>query len=73
MSKVHILTNVWGRFVNSARVELVADRWEEVWGSGCIALDAAQAEMGMAEDMHIGEGVEVFLGNGVRVLRLHCG
>jgi hypothetical protein len=64
---------MWGQFVNSARVELVADGWEEVWGSGCIALDAAQAEMGMAVDMHIGEGVEVFLGNGVRVLRLRCG
>jgi hypothetical protein len=28
LSKVHILTNMWRRFVNSVRVELVADRWE---------------------------------------------
>ncbi|KAJ7878857.1 hypothetical protein B0H14DRAFT_2711114, partial [Mycena olivaceomarginata] len=46
------------------RAELVADGWEEVWGSGDIALDAAQAGVGMAVDMRIGEGAEVFLGNG---------
>jgi hypothetical protein len=73
LSRVYILTNAWGWFVNSVRAELVADGWEEVWGSGDIALDAAQAGVGMAVDMRIGEGAEVFLGNGVRVLRLRCG
>ncbi|KAJ7364800.1 hypothetical protein DFH08DRAFT_277452 [Mycena albidolilacea] len=64
LSRVYILTNAWGWFVNSVRAELVADGWEEVWGSGDIALDAAQAGVGMAVDMRIGEGAEVFLGNG---------
>jgi hypothetical protein len=36
-----------------------------VWGSGDIVLDSAQAGVGMAVDMRIGEGAEVFLGNGV--------
>ncbi|KAF7364705.1 hypothetical protein MVEN_00340300 [Mycena venus] len=64
LSRVYILTNAWGWFVNSVRAELVKDGWTEVWGSGDIALDSAQAGVGMAVDMRIGEGAEVFLGNG---------
>ncbi|KAJ7916021.1 hypothetical protein B0H13DRAFT_2323718 [Mycena leptocephala] len=44
LSRVYILTNAWGWFVNSVRAEL--------------------AGVGMAVDMRIGEGAEVFLGNG---------
>ncbi|KAJ7814059.1 hypothetical protein B0H13DRAFT_2465316 [Mycena leptocephala] len=64
LSRVYILTNAWGWFVNSVRAELVKDGWTEVWGSGDIVLDSAQAGVGMAVDMRIGEGAEVFLGNG---------
>ncbi|KAJ6453085.1 hypothetical protein C8R45DRAFT_1039525 [Mycena sanguinolenta] len=64
LSRVYILTNAWGWFVNSVRSELVKDGWDEVWGSGDIVLDPAQAGVGMAVDMRIGEGAEVFLGNG---------
>ncbi|KAJ7140132.1 hypothetical protein C8R46DRAFT_1361342 [Mycena filopes] len=64
LRRVYILTNAWGWFVNSVRGELVRDGWEEVWGSGDIVLDAAQAGVGMAVDMRIGEGAEVFVGNG---------
>ncbi|KAJ7704987.1 hypothetical protein B0H17DRAFT_1166704 [Mycena rosella] len=64
LRRVYILTNAWGWFVNSVRAELVRDGWDEVWGSGDIVLDAAQAGVGMAVDMRIGEGAEVFLGNG---------
>ncbi|KAJ7028433.1 hypothetical protein C8F04DRAFT_1398948 [Mycena alexandri] len=64
LRRVYILTNAWGWFVNSVRKELVRDGWEEVWGSGDIVLDAAQTGVGMAVDMRIGEGAEVFLGNG---------
>ena len=41
----------------------------EAWGSSDITLDAARAG-GMAVDMRIGEGAEVFLGNGVHMLCL---
>ncbi|KAJ7214062.1 hypothetical protein GGX14DRAFT_518965 [Mycena pura] len=64
LTRVYILTNAWGWFVNSVRSELMKDGWTEVWGSGDITLDAAQAGVGMAVDMRIGEGAEVFLGNG---------
>ncbi|KAJ7490675.1 hypothetical protein FB451DRAFT_624133 [Mycena latifolia] len=64
LKRVYILTNAWGWFVNSVRAELLADGWDEVWGSGDIVLDSAQAGVGMAVDMRIGEGAEVFLGNG---------
>ncbi|KAJ7643537.1 hypothetical protein FB45DRAFT_277586 [Roridomyces roridus] len=64
LSRVYVLTNAWGWFVDSVRRELVKDGWTEVWGSGDIVLDAAQAGVGMAVDMRIGEGAEVFLGNG---------
>ncbi|KAF8215198.1 hypothetical protein K438DRAFT_1561906 [Mycena galopus ATCC 62051] len=64
LSRVYILTNAWGWFVNDVRKELVEDGWTEVWGSGDMVLDAAQAGVGMAVDMRIGEGAEVFLGNG---------
>lgn len=64
LRRVYILTNAWGWFVNSVRAELLADGWAEVWGSGDIVLDSAQAGVGMAVDMRIGEGAEVFLGNG---------
>ncbi|KAJ7044221.1 hypothetical protein C8F04DRAFT_1250167 [Mycena alexandri] len=64
LRRVYILTNTWGWFVNSVRKELVRDGWEEVWGSVDIVLDAAQTGVGMAVDMRIGEGAEVFLGNG---------
>ncbi|KAJ6585570.1 hypothetical protein B0H19DRAFT_926051 [Mycena capillaripes] len=64
LARVYILTNAWGWFVNSVRTELVKDGWSEVWGSGDIVLDSAQAGVGMAVDMRIGEGAEVFLGNG---------
>ncbi|KAJ7456755.1 hypothetical protein B0H11DRAFT_2153812 [Mycena galericulata] len=64
LQRVYILTNAWGWFVDSVRAELLADGWAEVWGSGDIVLDSAQAGVGMAVDMRIGEGAEVFLGNG---------
>nr|GAT53637.1 predicted protein [Mycena chlorophos] len=64
LSRVYILTNAWGFFVSSVRSLLVADGWSEVWASGDIVLDSAQAGVGMAVDMRVGEGAEVFLGNG---------
>ncbi|KAF7327986.1 hypothetical protein MKEN_00379100 [Mycena kentingensis (nom. inval.)] len=64
LARVYILTNAWGWFVNSVRSELVADGWSEVWASGDITLDAAQAGVGMAVDMRIAESADVFLGNG---------
>ncbi|KAJ7228124.1 hypothetical protein B0H12DRAFT_232846 [Mycena haematopus] len=64
LSRVYVLTNAWGWIVDSVRKELLRDGWDEVWGSGDIVLDAAQAGVGMAVDMRIGEGAEVFLGNG---------
>ncbi|KAJ7198081.1 hypothetical protein GGX14DRAFT_666842 [Mycena pura] len=60
----------WGWFVNSVRLELMKDGWMEAWGSSDITLDAVQAGVGMAVDMRIGEGAEVFLGNGVHMLCL---
>ncbi|KAJ7200654.1 hypothetical protein B0H12DRAFT_1289038 [Mycena haematopus] len=64
LSRVYVLTNGRGSFVDSVRKELLRDGWDEVWGSGDLVLDAAQAGVGMAVDMRIGEGAEVFLGNG---------
>ncbi|KAK7022261.1 hypothetical protein R3P38DRAFT_3317624 [Favolaschia claudopus] len=64
LNRVYILTNAWGWFVNSVRSELVKDGWVEVWASADIMLDSAQAGVGMAVDMRIAEGAEVFLGNG---------
>ncbi|KAF7298988.1 hypothetical protein MIND_00847000 [Mycena indigotica] len=64
LQRVYILTNAWGWFVNSVRSELITDGWREIWASGDITLDPAQAGVGMAVDMRIAEGAEVFLGNG---------
>ncbi|KAJ7274049.1 hypothetical protein C8J57DRAFT_1434770 [Mycena rebaudengoi] len=64
LSRVYILTNGWGWFVDSVRSALLADGWAEVRGSGDLLLDGAQAGVGMAVDMRVGEGAEVFLGNG---------
>ncbi|KAJ6607033.1 hypothetical protein B0H10DRAFT_2228341 [Mycena sp. CBHHK59/15] len=36
LRRVYVLTNTWGWFVDSVRVELLKDGWTEVWGSGTL-------------------------------------
>ncbi|KAJ6619831.1 hypothetical protein B0H10DRAFT_2216403 [Mycena sp. CBHHK59/15] len=36
LRRVYVLTNTWGWFVDSVRVELLKDGWMEVWGSGTL-------------------------------------
>ena len=70
LTSLYIMTNADRKWLDNLKDRLFEEGWLTVISSNELILDAEQTTVAMSVDMDIGRRAAVFIGNGVRYLRL---